>query len=535
MKKRALLVIMAAIILITSLSGCGKDSGSDKTLSYPVAQEPESLDPQTARGNSSLTAIYNSMVTPVRIDSNGNVQPYAALSWEISQNGTVYTFRLREDIKWHKLDTTDEMTGGAFNETVTAEDFAFGITRALLPETNSPFAANFSSIKNAEGVLDGSLSPEMLGVSAPDSRTLRITLERRDPNFIFQMATCGAMPCDKIFFEATGGRYGLDVDYFLACGPFYLSKWNHDASLILRKNDSYFDKASVKPASVILYIQDEATSADDIGAGKLSAALLMQDYAEKFDGKKYKPAEYPSDTFCMMVCSNALTALTSPEVRRAFALAMNPEGFINEGHTPAEGLIPDFCRSGADNYREKAGKADIPAMNGTLARELWDKELKRLGIKSLEITVLCADEDEKIVRDIIRQWQNAFGISFSAKIAVVSPDEVYNSAQSGIYQIAFTRVSADSSDAETFLRKFAGGYGVVSENYTELLQKLAAEGDSVKKIELLRECENFLIQNGYFYPIYEQSRVFVHSKDCENIVFSQHAGVPLFEGGECFD
>lgn len=534
LKSKTLILIMTAVVLTASLFGCGKKEGADKTLNYPISAEPACLDPQTAGSSGELTVLYNSMVTPVIIDENGEAKGFGAVSWDISADGTVYTFHLREDIKWHLLDTTEEIIGSKPDERVTAQDFAFGITRTLLPETKSPYADNFSCIKNAEKVLGGEMSAEKLGVSAPDSRTLRITLEKKNPDFIYEMASCGAMPCNKAFFEATGGRYGLDVDYFLACGAFYLSKWNHDASLILRKNDTYFNTGEVKPASVVLYIQEDSLAPDELAGDKLSAALLPAEYSGDFSRKKYNVTEYQSDTFAMMVCSNALSALGSADMRRAFALAMNTDEFMTEGRTPADGIVPDFCRVGSVSYRETAGKAHIPQTNAALARELWDKELGRLGLKNLEITVLCAEDDEKEVRNIIKQWQNVFGIGFSAKIAVVKAGEAAANAKNGIYQIAFTRVSANSSSALSFLEMLGDSYGVVSKSYSELLKSAMRETDSAEKIKLLAQCEDFLIQNGYFYPIYKENSLFVLSRKTENVSFSTYACVPIFERGESF-
>lgn len=235
MRKKIISLILITIIIITTFCACGEKDGTGKALSYPVSAEPACLDPQIATGDAALTTVYNTMLSLVKIDNSNNIVPGAAAIWDISENKCVYTFHLKDGLRWHLLESTKEIAGSDFSGALTSYDFAFGIKRTLMPETQSPFAKDFYIIKNGEEVNSGELSEDKLGIETPDSQTIRITLEKPSDEFLYLMATSGAMPCNEDFFNGTKGRYGLDVDYYLSCGPFYLSKWNHDASIILRK------------------------------------------------------------------------------------------------------------------------------------------------------------------------------------------------------------------------------------------------------------------------------------------------------------
>lgn len=544
MRKKIISLVLTAAVIILTFCACGQKDGTGKALSYPVSAEPTCLDPQIATGDAALTTVYNTMLSLVKIDSSNNIVPGAAASWDISSDKCVYTFHLKSGLKWHVLDTTNEIMGTNFSGDLTAYDYAFGITRTLLPETKSPFAKDFYIIKNGEKVNSGELSKEKLGIETPDSLTIKITLEKPSDEFLYLMATSAAMPCNEDFFNATKGRYGLDVDYYLSCGAFYLSKWNHDASIILRKNynkedelnGSYTQFEYVKPASITLYIQTgEETIAKEVNDSKLSAAWVSSLNADKFNSEEQSVAYYPAETWGFLINGGYSYALSSTDLRKAFMLAMSPLSVeLKDDEKEAGGVIPDACLLGGKSYRESAGKISLPQTNTAYAKQLWDSELKRLGMKTLEVTVTCTERDEENVRRIIGQWQEVFGISFSAKIDVVPIEDVMSTVNSGGYQIAFAPIAASTSRTDDILKMFINGYGVYSENYNKLSEQ-ALSADSSGKLSLTKQCEEFLVQNFYVYPVVSRNRAFALSPDCSGITYSSYLGAPLFENGEYYD
>lgn len=544
MRKKIISLILISVIIIMTFCACGQKDGTGKALSYPVSSEPACLDPQIATGDAALTAVYNTMLSLVKIDSSNSIVPGAAVSWDISQDGLVYTFHLQDGLRWHILESTAEIAGSDFSGALTSYDFAFGITRTLLPETKSPFAQDFYIIKNGEKVNGGELSSDKLGIETPDSLTLKITLEKASDEFLYLMATSAAMPCNEDFFYGTNGRYGLEVDYYLSCGPFYLSKWNHDASIILRKNyntkeglnKDYTKFEDVTPASVTLYIQTgEATIAEEVNDDTLSAALVSSLTADEFSEKDQSVTYYSAETWGFLINGGYSYALSSTDLRKAFMLAMSPLSVeLNEGEAAASGVIPDACLSAGKSYREAAGKVSLPSTNTTYAKQLWDSELSRLGMKSLEVTVTCTEKDEENVRRVIGQWQEVFGISFSAKINVVPIEDVMSTINSGGYQIAFAPISASTSRTDDILKMFISGYGVYSENYNKMVQQ-ALTADSGDKTELTKRCEEFLIENYYVYPVFSRNKAFALSPNCSGITYSTYLGVPVFESGERYD
>ena len=93
--------------------------------------------------------------------------PGAASSWDISDDGRVYTFHLREALRWSNGDL------------LTADDFVYSFRRSADPATGSNYSSILAPIENAEAVVTGKLPPDRLGVQALDAHTLVIRTRAR--------------------------------------------------------------------------------------------------------------------------------------------------------------------------------------------------------------------------------------------------------------------------------------------------------------------------------------------------------------------
>ena len=116
-------------------------------------------------------------------------------------------------------------------------------------------AQELYGIEHAEEINRGERPVSDLGVRAVDENTLVITLVEPDDDFPKKTASTPYMPCNEAFFEHTGGRYGLEAEYVLTNGPFYVKSWLHGESITLAKNDGYHDAAAILPASVRFLMQ----------------------------------------------------------------------------------------------------------------------------------------------------------------------------------------------------------------------------------------------------------------------------------------
>lgn len=204
--------VLAAAFLF-SLTGCG-GSSSAASFTWFVDTIPTNLDPQVASAASDVIACENLYSGLVRKNSDGEIVPDLAESWTVSPDGKTYTFQLKDGLTYRAV------KGASTDYAITAEDFVFAFRRIFQPQTNSPYAVEFSALENSAAVLAGEADASTLGVSASGPLTLVFRLSEKDDNFLAKLTLPGAMPCDEEFFDSTRGTYGLTAKTTLPAAAF---------------------------------------------------------------------------------------------------------------------------------------------------------------------------------------------------------------------------------------------------------------------------------------------------------------------------
>src|SRR5690606_3875207 len=143
---------------------------------------------------------------------NGDLIPGAAESWEISEDGKVYTFRLRENARWSNGDP------------VKASDFVFGMRRSVDPATLSLYSFILAPIENARAITAGEMPPDRLGVTAIDDHTLEIRLHNPTPYFLGLLTHSASYAVHPASVEAHGDAFVRSVN-LVPNGAYTLFGW----------------------------------------------------------------------------------------------------------------------------------------------------------------------------------------------------------------------------------------------------------------------------------------------------------------------
>ena len=219
---------MTIIILLASCKN--KYSHPDKQIfHYNESAGILSLDPAYASGQSTIwpcNQLYNGLVD---MDENLQVVPAIAKSWTISEDGKIYTFILRNDVRFHQTDFFP------FEKPryVTAADFVYSLSRIVSSEVASPGAWIFQKVKRDE---QGNPAFKAL-----NDTVLQIELTDPFPPFlgILTMKYCSVVPHEVV------EHYGKDYrKYPVGTGPFQMQIWEEGVKLVMRKNPYYFEKDS---------------------------------------------------------------------------------------------------------------------------------------------------------------------------------------------------------------------------------------------------------------------------------------------------
>ena len=224
------------------------------TLHWNLGGEPVTLDPALATDRASLDCIANLFIGLTRYDpATGEVRPSLATRWDVSPDGLIYTFHLRDDLHWVTSNPTFQRVES--HGPVTAFDVEYAIKRVLNPGTGSGYAYAFFEIKNAAAIhhalLDGAEEEalEDLGVMALDETTLQFVLERPAGYFPSIVGMWVAKPVPLALMEAAGEGW-TELETIWTNGPYLLTDWVAGQSMRFEKNPFWFAAGEVQIEAV---------------------------------------------------------------------------------------------------------------------------------------------------------------------------------------------------------------------------------------------------------------------------------------------
>ena len=512
---RAGAVLLAAGVCVFIFSGCKHDDGAGKVINYPIDALPQRLDPAVARSPEELLVLGNCMEGLLRQDAQGRLEPGAAERWDISPDGRVLTFHLRGDNHW-RLPDKDAPIELADTQ-VTAEDFAFGLRRALNPAVNAPGAALLFPILNAEKVRAGGLPESALGVRVIDRLTLEITLERPGGAILHALARSVAMPCNRIFFEACGGRYGLEPKYLLCNGPFYLTRMDSVLTR-LKPNETYRDRAEelALPATVNLWIHPDDLTRTRLVGTEFDAAVVLG-AAELPEGV----TSYELKNATLALVFNC-ESLEDVNIRVAMCAALEPQAL---GYEAFPGLLPAGATAGEKNYREAAGPPTGVKYDMERASSLAASATEKITLR-----LVCAPEHETLLRRALQAWQRAFRLGMEARIEILEPEELQERLEAGDFDAAVVQLNMEHSSALEALQALEGGKSPAryQSPILEALLRAAAQTDDVAGACL--QAEEHLLQNGVYYPLEGRSSLLLLSGGIEGLEAAPAGDMIYFKG-----
>jgi peptide/nickel transport system substrate-binding protein len=229
---RFLLFLCTGFLLIS----CGyhkEKHDNQKVFNMLLPAGLSSLDPAFARDQSNswmISQIFNGLV---QLDTNLEVQPCIAKSWEIRDSGRVYVFHLRQDVVFHPHETFMNSE----DRRVRAQDFVYSFNRIVNPETGSFGQWIFNG--KVVGADSTQVFSRLSGFEALNDSTLKIQLVQPFPAFLSLLSMPYASVVSKRVIEKIGKAHRSNP---IGTGPFVFKSWREGESLILLKNPQYFEE-----------------------------------------------------------------------------------------------------------------------------------------------------------------------------------------------------------------------------------------------------------------------------------------------------
>lgn len=508
------IIALAGIAALAQLclSGCGEspknvERASDKAaLLINSGGEPSALDPQFAQPgvieNRIMLALFEGLV---RYDAKTLCPiPAIAESWDVSDDGLRWTFRLREDAKFSD------------GRAIRAEDFLFSFRRILSPKLASPCASLFfAPVKNARAFAAGMLTDfSQVGFSAPDSRTLLVELENPCPYFLSLAchSSWSVVPAHTILqFGKIDSRSTLWTrpENFVGSGPFRLRSWRVAYRIEVVKNAFYWDAKNVLLNEIRFdAVEDQFAEETAFNDGQYHITNTVPPsrvpVLREQDSPFLRLDPYLSTAFIRINCAKA--PLDDSRVRRALSLALDrtalAEQVMRGGETPAVSLVPAAAYSAL--YPDKNDKTAMP--QETRSREEEIREARALlaeagfpdgkGFPEISYLYNTSDGAQFFAQAIQEMWRKNLGIRVSLRNQEY---KVYRtSLAQGDYELARSAWSGDYLDPTTFLELFVSGGNInwthwSDKRYDALLAQAARERNPVERIAKLKAAEEILL------------------------------------------
>jgi peptide/nickel transport system substrate-binding protein len=503
---------LAFIVLMLLLSSCQNNRSSSKQVfRYNESSNIASLDPAFAKNQSILWAVHQLFNTLVETDANMNIVPSLARRWEISHDRLTYTFYLRNDVFFHD---NDAFAGGKGRK-MTAHDVEFSFRRIIDKRTASSGAWIFNTRVD-------SVNP----FEAVNDSVFRLRLARPFTPLpgLLSMQYCSIVPHEVV------DKYGKDFrSHPCGTGPFRFKSWEEGQSLILVKNEQYFETDSAgnrlpyldavqttffnnKATEFLMFRQKKVDFINDIDASFKDEILnkkgeLKKDWQDKIILSKhpYLNTEYLG----ILVDSGNKAVSNSPlrlkKVRQAINYGFDRRKMMmylrNSIGTPAEsGFIPQ----GLPAFDPVAvrGYTYQPAKARQLLKEAGYGDTRKIPqIKLLTIAVYAE------LASFIAKELEAVGINI--QVEVIQKGLLLE--QTAKSQAPFFRGSwiADYPDAENYLSVFYGK-NPAPPNYTRYHnpsydrlyeQALSEQNDSLRN-NIYREMDRMIIADAPVVPLW---------------------------------
>lgn len=465
-----------------------------------IKDEPASLDPAKVVGLPEAQVARDLFEGLVNQGADGKPEPGVAQSWQTADNKR-YVFKLRENAKWSN------------GEPVTAYDFVYSWQRLVDPKTLSPFAwfAQMAGIANADGIISGKVPVQKLGVTAPDSLTLVVQLNKPVPFFVNLLANFSLFPVPQKTIE----KYGNDwtkPENLVGNGAFAMQERVVNEKIVLKPNPYYWDhKNTVLTKVTFIPINQESAAtkrylADDIDITESFPKNMYKKLMKDIPDQVYTPDQLGTYYYAF---NTQKAPLNDVRVRRALSYAIDrqiiAEKVLGTGEKPAYHFTPDVT----------AGFEPVPLAMQKMTQAERNKQakawLKEAGYgpkKPLKLTLLynTSENHQKIAIAVASMWKKSLGAQ--VKLTNQEWKTYIDSRNTGKFDVVRASWVGDYNEASTFLSLLTSTHSgniakFTSPGYDKLLKMASEETDAAKRNADYVQAEQIIAEQAPIAPIYQ--------------------------------
>ena len=353
----------------------------DQALTLFFDDGPIILDPAIAQESQSIQYIVQIFSGLVAFDADLNLTADLAAEWQISEDGTIYTFTLHENARFHD------------GRAVTASDVKYSWERTANPANNSPTARTYlNDIVGMQEIFDG-LAQEASGVEVVDERALRVTIDAPKAHFLSKLAHPSTYVVDR-------NNVIQDIFWWTepnGTGPFKLREWDFTTLFVLEANQDYYGTPPQVPFVVfrlygglqmLMYESGEIDVATIFGEEVLRTASPQNPLSDQV-------VVTPELAIFYVGFASDKPPFDDPMVRRAFTLAVDREALVNDVYEGTSEVAHGFLPPGLPGYdpstppilfdpegaRRLPGRVQLRRTRGASTHPLHHLRCRRSGLQ----------------------------------------------------------------------------------------------------------------------------------------------------------
>ncbi len=501
-KCKYLYIILAFLVLFPMLSACSKGV-SPAVLNVYIGSEIGSYDPQfcvTPEGGTIALHLFEGLT---KINSKGKAELAAANSYELSEDELVYTFSLRDGIRWSD------------GKTVKSTDFVYAWQRLVTPENNAESRCLVDMVEGVTKIIypNTGYSPtqkdiEAIGVRAIDSRTIEFKLKRKCPYFLEVLAMPAALPVKRDVVALGSEQWTINPETCVGNGMYSLSEYREDA-IVLKRNTNHYAYKTAGPKEIVFHLYDENTARTAYENGELSFSEAIP----ASDSEKSDVIKNDSNGTFYLLFNTGNEPFNNPNVRTAFSLVMPRQSSYGEqtNYTAAFSFVPPTVAGykSSSRFSKEYYSTDPNELlkNAETAKEILAQNgyPDGVGLPVIKYVFPNSPQQLAIAERVKENLQEFLGVSVS--LLGFEWQEFINLRIEGDFHITSASWISDFSDPMPFLELFTSTNVLndarfVNEEYDSLLKKAANSNNVEFRFNFAEQAQDLLIREAPIAPLF---------------------------------
>jgi oligopeptide transport system substrate-binding protein len=545
LRKHTLARIFGLLMVMSLLLAACKPQTTPTTQASPNAPSPAAggvlrwsleginelpaLDPPLAGASQSVGVISLVFEGLVRLDSNLNLAPAGAESWDVKDGGKTFIFHIRPGLKF------------ANGDLVTADDFAYSLNRAFRPDfANGNAGYYLSNIVGSMDVTEGSATT-ISGVKVIDAQTLEIDLQNPSVYFLYQLTFPASFVVPKKAIEASPTAW---TDTAYGTGPFMVKEWKHNQSITLVPNPNYWLGKPQLEQIEMPFIQDPATALKLYQTGDLDIMGTYNFPTDQIASVANNPEFKQVNLFFVTYIgfNNAKPPFNDVHVRQAFAKAVDKATLINKVLEGAVVQSDTIIPPGMPGYNADAGK--IQAFDAAGARQLLADAGYTDGQGFPKVALSINNQDPnyaKIAAALQQMWKETLGVDVGINTEELAKfnDDLTATANNPEDPAALTFYisvwGADYPDPQNFVsQQLRTGVGNNNGHYSnaefdKLVDLADVEPDQSKRLPLYQQAEQIALTEVGWLPLYYGKANFLIRSTVQGLVMTPQGIFPIVD------